>query len=326
MEEPVEIDAFDIDHIRQKCRDAVARHADAQWFFNLTCASKIMGFGALEVAKECHASSWYLDTITRRVVTLSGQSPESDLFKLDVAEYLAGYGRGCKAADAPDERLVTFAKQLARYPAEAMKFRDSLRNSHFSQVRRGQTKSAKLTSQAGFIPAICRQAQAAGLVKDFRQTSVSHEITVEGNGLYSFLDGKWLEVFVYSAACGAGCFDDKRLDVEIPGITGANNNLDLAVTHAASLIIAECKTEKELEPEHLNKLSAIANLVGGNYVGRMFVTSKVVNQHDKSQVQSFNDFCGQAQARRVVVVTGDKLKSLAQIFQQEVKKPTYPRE
>jgi hypothetical protein len=206
-----------------------------------------------------------------------------------------------------------------------MKFRDSLRNSNFSLLSRGQAKTTPLTSRADFIASLCQQAKSAGLVKEFNRTSRGFELTVVGNDLYRFLDGDWLEVFVYSAARDAGCFDDVKLDIRIPGVSGTNN-LDLAATHAASLVIAECKTEKDLKTEHLDKLASIANLVGGNYVGRMFITSKVVNKNDAAQRQSFEAFCGQARNRRVVVVTGEQLRNLEAIFKQEVERPSYARE
>lgn len=325
VEEPVPIDAFDIEQVRQECRAAVARNNDAQWYFNLTCASKIMGFGALEVAKECHASAWYLDTITRRVVTLVGDPPKSDLFQLTVEKYLSGYGRRCVESDEPSEKLFVFAKQLAQRPMEAMRFRDSLRNSGFNSVGRNQTKTVRFNSQARFVSTICEQAKIAGLIKAFTQSNGYFEITVVGNDLYCFLDGEWLEIYVYAKACEANCFDNKKLNIMIPGVSGTNN-LDLAATHSASLIIAECKTEKEFKTEHLDKLNSIANLVGGNYVGRIFITSKEINPYNSSEKRSFDDFCGQAKTRRVVVISGKKLKDLDQIFQEEVKNPTYPRE
>lgn len=325
LEEPALVDAFDIEQIRRKCREAVGRNNDAQWYFNLTCASKIMGFGGLEVAKECSASAWYLDTITRRVVTLVGEPPESNLFKLSVEKYLSGYGRGCIAPDEPSEKLITFAKQLAQRPIDAMKFRDSMRNSGFNSVGRNQAKTGRLTSQARFMSAIFEQSKEAGLLEAFSQSNGYYEITVTGNDLYCFLDGDWLEVYVYAEAQEANCFDDKKMNITIPGVSGTNN-LDLAVTHSASLMIAECKTEKDFKTEHLDKLSSIANLVGGNYVGRMFITSKVVNANNRDEKRSFNDFCEQAKTRRVIVITGDRLKDLKRVFQSEVKRPTYPRE
>lgn len=200
-----------------------------------------------------------------------------------------------------------------------------IRNSNFSLLGHGETKTNPLTSRSEFITSLCQQAKSVGLLREFTRTSSGFELTVVGDDLYRFLDGCWLEVFVYSAARDAGCFDDVKLDIKIPGVSGTNN-LDLAATHAASLVIAECKTEKDLKTEHLDKLASIANLVGGNYVGRLFITSKVMNQHDVAQRQSFDAFCGQARNRRVLVVTGDLLRKLTGILKQEVDRPTYARE
>jgi hypothetical protein len=325
VEDPSEVDAFDIEQIRSVCNMAVERHPDAEWLFNLTCGSKIMGFGAFDVAKAAGAAAWYLDTITRRVVTLSGKAPDKELFQLKVVEYLAGYGRTCSIPAEPNARLLNFAKQLAQRPRDAMRFRDSLRNCGFGQNKASEHMTAPLSAQARYVHHICRNAKTAGLLKDFHIKGQGVEITVEGNNLFRFLDGGWFETFVYSAAIEAQCFDDVKCNLETPGLSGINN-LDLAATHAASFIIAECKTENKLETDHLDKLSSIAALMGGNYVGRMFITSKTINPHDVREVQAYKAFLAQAQSRKVVVVTGDQLSDLPRLFQQEVRSPTYPRE
>lgn len=320
LQEPQTVDAFDIEEIRQSCEKAAAAFPDAEWFFNLTCASKIMGFGALEIARKINASAWYL-TDKRRVVTLCGSAPAGDLFKISVKSYFAGFGRDCVFQLAPSEKLFDFAAYLANSSDKAMRFRDSLRASGFSGNKKGQTKTAILTSQAGFVADFCQRAKNAELVADFRRVGSAFEITAVGCELWNFFNGDWLEYFVYSAAKDARCFDDQKFGVKIPGETG-ENELDLAATVTGSLLLAECKTEKDFNSDHLDKLSSISNLVGGNYVSRVFISSCVVKEY---QEKSFESFCGQAQARRIVVVTGAELKNLKRIFQDEAINPKFKK-
>lgn len=133
------------------------------------------------------------------------------------------------------------------------------------------------------------------------------------------MDGQWLELFGYDAAKQAGCFDDVCYNLAIPiPNQNATNQIDLAATYAASLLIAECKAEEEpFKTAHLDKLSAIANMIGGSFVVKLFITAR-----SRQKTESFLD---QAKARQIVVVTGEQLPDLATILKQETQQPTYAR-
>lgn len=103
----------------------------------------------------------------------------------------------------------------------------------------------------------------------------------------------------------------------------AKNQLDLAATRAASLFIAECKAEKKLfETEHLDQISAIADMIGGSFVVKLFITARSRQKADRQQVAVLLD---QAKARHIVVVTGEQLPNLKDILAKEAKRPTYSR-
>lgn len=321
LQKPIPINAFDLEEIKTACRDSVKKHPDFDWIFNLTCGSKIMGFGAFDIAKELNTSSWYLTT--DRVITLSGNKPDGNLFKIDVEDYFAGYGRKCVFTPEPNANLISFSKYLASKSANAMKFRDTLRNSGFNSLNKDQIKTETLRSQAGYINDFCQKSKQHGLMSSYQRLGNSFEVTASGE-LFKFFNGDWLEYYVYSVANELSCFDDVKFGVKIPSMSG-ENELDLAATNSSSLLIGECKTEKDLKTDNLDKLSSVANLIGGNYVGRLFITSLVINEDDSDAVKSYKSFLGQAEARRIVVVTGKDLPNLSKILIAETTKPKFQR-
>ncbi len=326
LREPIPVNGFSLEEVKTACEEALNGCSDTEWFFNLTPATKIMSFGAYEVARIHSASAWYLDSDSGRTIVLCGNGPDGNLYKLSVADYLASYGRAITAVGQipPKPELIDLACKLAQKPDDAMKFRDTLRNSGFNQVKRHQARQGRLNSQARYLPDMCKAAKHAGLLTDWRYVSGAIELSVTGCDLWQFFDGLWLEIYAYEAAKQAGCFEDVQYSLTTPGEHG-ENQIDLLATRNGVMLIAECKTEKEFRPEHLDKLTAIASLIGDDYVGRLFISSRAVVAEDTALSASFEEFCEQAQSRRIVVVKGDELEDLANILRKEAMKPTFAR-
>jgi len=326
LRDPIPVNGFNIDQVKAACQKTVNDYSETDWVFNLTPATKIMSFGAYEIARGIGASAWYLDSDSSQTIALCGKAPEGSLYKLCVEDYLASYGRTITAfGQVPDPRRTDLACKLALKPEDAMKFRDTLRNSGFNQVKRHQTKQGRLTSQAKYIAEMCEFSYKASLLDKWNNISGGAiEISVDGCDLWQFFDGLWLEIYAYEAAKQAGCFEDVRYGLTTPGEHG-ENQIDLLATRNGVMWIAECKTEKEFQVEHLDKLTAIASLIGDDYVGRLFISSKTIPEGDSNLAKSFSDFCEQARARRIVVVKGDDLKNLPEILKHQALKPTYAR-
>jgi Holliday junction resolvase len=171
---------------------------------------------------------------------------------------------------------------------------------------------------------MCFQSKNFGLIQSYRKVGNDFELTVEGNSLWKFFDGDWLEIFTFQSAIESKCFDYLDYGLKFSG-NGMNNELDLVATSKASLWIAECKTEEDYKVENLEKLSSIASTLGGKYVGRFLILSNFPHPHDEGENKSFESYWQKAKTRDVVVITGHKLKNLPQIFQSEINSPTFPR-
>ncbi|MCG8350235.1 MAG: DUF1887 family protein [Chloroflexales bacterium] len=330
LEAPLAVDAFDTEGIRAVCRNALNKYPEATWVCNITCATTIMSIGAYEAAQQIGASVWYLDTAGGRVVTLARTPPEGNLYHLKVADYMDAYGRRPKEPDAPPPQLIEFAQRLAQQPQEAMDFREALRSASLNSRR----------PHIGTVPAsstfmdFCESAKKAGLISKY-QSLPPHKIQCEttGSQLWKYVDGEWLEVYVWSVARDAGCFDDYRHSLHLPIRTPeetASNEVDLATTYRASLLIAECKTEKKpFDTKYLTKLHAIAAMVGGDFVSRLFIASQSEQYYrHRGLSQKYDAFCSQARAHQIVVVTGEQLRDLDAILRREAgadlkQRPTY---
>jgi len=254
---------------------------------------------------------------------------------LTVEDYFAAYGRQARGANPADEE-VAFARLMAKSPRDAMKLAKGMRNAESKDGRRVFPAPPKN------LDALMNAAQSAGFIHSFKLRTQANrpgygqikECEIEettGKSLVRFATGDWLEVYAWWAAKEAGCFDDYRCVVTIQN-AGAGNELDLAATRAAALLIAECKTDdcafKMIkEKKYIEKLHSIADMVGGNFVTRLLILSQTVPQ-DADEQKSYQSFCEQSRARQVVVVTGEQLKDLPDILRREsgaTGTPTYSR-
>jgi hypothetical protein len=329
LQEQVIVRAFDIESTRTACMTSIKKFPDAEWIFNLTCATKIMSFGAYQVAQENSISAWYLDTDSRSVVTLFGEPPKQDIFSLKVADYMAVYGRQSQLNDfSPTQEQITFSQMLAQHPQEAMAFRKILEHSGVKQ----HAEYIQMQGLTSIHKVFCQEAERVGILAKVRfPTSESAEGQLIDTSFWKFIDGDWLEIYTWSAAQDAGCFDDYHYGVKLPMKHPgeiAKNEIDLAAISAASLLIAECKTEDRKfgkQVPHLDQLRAIASMLGGSFVGTLFISSKISPTDNRGEQSSFESFCSQAKERSIVVVTGEKLQELSAILKKEVIRPTYQR-
>lgn len=327
---PLVVDAFAAADSYMACLGSLMEHRDAEWFVNITCGSKIMGFGVYDASLPMNlpmpVSIWYLDTATRRVVTLKGSPPESDLFSMTVAEYFGSYGRQV-TVKSPTEAQVAFADLLARNPREAMTLAESARNAE------DKGDHFRCFAPSKNLNRILKAARAAGFIDNFKifndrirfrgtiSSTECHLTTPKWELFCKFVNGTWLEVFAWWAASESGAFDDIQCGVEIQN-QKVSNELDLAATSSASLLIAECKTgdqdfKKMRDGLHIEKLHSIADMIGGNFVHKVFITSRRTPSAEKSEFKHFVSFKEQAAARQVVVVTGENLLKLPEILRRE---------
>jgi hypothetical protein len=121
----------------------------------------------------------------------------------------------------------------------------------------------------------------------------------------------------------AGLVDEKHCQWGCSIYEGSlEKEFDLALIYKAQLIVAECKAESnpfQAKKQHLHKLAAKANVLGGSYVGKLFITNQ------SATGGSIKPFLEQAEQYNIVVVTAEQLPEIAQILEKEAKNPKYRR-
>lgn len=357
--DPIAIDAFHPGQIQTTIEEILGKYANTTWWVNITCGTTLMSLGANEAAKkfpECGV--WYLDSNHRRVITLQGEPPQGDVFRLSVGEYLTAYHRQPKPARAEVHltKKLELAQAFYKEREKLWKFKTLLANQDAARLPKDQFSTITFQTSDLWNFDVCQLAVEARLIRTLTPGFESLTIKVFGRDFWNFVNGGWFEFFVWDAARQAGCFDDVQMSVEIPGQFGLNE-LDLAATVSANLLIAECKTDanpflsksaKEKRAEirkgtpgrlpdreslaesgtaYLDKLNSVSSFLGGSYVTKLFICTSPAPHPGRAahDIAPYESFIGQAKERQIIVITGDQLHQLPTILREQAERPTYPR-
>jgi hypothetical protein len=194
---------------------------------------------------------------------------------------------------------------------------------HISQYLRAYGRSFK--NKFSLEDLSCSQETAINIAKDWA-VGKEYNYICANNADHEFVNGHWLEVYVFDAARnikksdGKGMFfSDVRMSIEIPAIDGAINELDVAALYHGQLFIISCKTGKNsLNVSNLDQISAVSGMIGGQYCSRIFVTNQSISPRRVG-------FISQAKNRQIVLVGKKELQKLDEILTREAIRPTYPR-
>ncbi len=316
--DPMVVDAFSYEETHSAASSFFCQLPSANWIVNVTCATTVMSIAAYEVAKEKGLSCWYLDSDSRRVTVLRGAPPGGEVFRVSVSDYIEWYGRKIRpqALESPDEATRKLARRLASDATQTTLFRQSLVKAVSGRRVREQEASKIEIEVSPEGMGIILAAQEAGLVNEVLPLNNGRcQFVLLGAHSLDFLNGGWLEMYVWIVASETGLFapDELCFSFKIPA-SGQENEIDFAAASAGTLLIAECKTDANpFKSSYLDKLTAIAGLIGGNFVGKMLVT----NQTPDLTNSGVQGFFSQAEAKRVVVVTQNEFPNLATIIKKE---------
>jgi hypothetical protein len=152
----------------------------------------------------------------------------------------------------------------------------------------------------------------AGLVKNLTTQRDCPGFNLVSTQVWNFLNGTWLELYACDesreckdAATGAPLFTDSRMSVAID-TEEVSNEIDLAcIDEAGFLLYGSCKTNQKLDQSMLTEIMDRANLFGQSYCAKVFITSR--GSADVDAVSGLRD---QAAARKVPIITGERLPRL----------------
>jgi hypothetical protein len=311
------IDPYNEQNIKSACRAALQRYPDAEWVMHFTSSPKVVGIYAHDIAREYNIPYWFLDTDGKQVISLVRESIDDinyeKLYKATVEEYIGAYGRTYEIPKAATYRQ----KAESWFPIAKILAQDTQMTEIFLKAIRGRRSlDIQVNEEAD---SLLQQLEYSGVLtigaKDTKRALI--ECSIRDGEMLDFLSGDWLEVYVWAEATNAGFADDcqwgYKIVADIP-----SNELDLALTYKARLLIAECKTSgKPFNNDYLYKLHSISDLIGGNYVRQIFITH-YPRPESREEKEKFDNFCQQANIRRVSVITGDQLLDIRNILQQQI--------
>jgi len=251
--QPRLVPAFDMQHIVGACQQVINSHPEAEILFNVTCATKVMGIAAYEVAKQAKQQAIYVDTAHARFLNLTDLNEQPMPIRIGLADYLGFYGRhphkvfSFDKLSIPEETALDAAAYLAEAGMAAVETLALMRRQDRGKGRR----SIKLKRLPGLEQwdVLCKLNQF-GLIPDLsRSPDDTVRYVIANDADWGFLDGTWLEAHVWHQATkcadGQGCplFNECDLSMEIPTQAGARKEIDVACIYQGQLLHCSCKSE-----------------------------------------------------------------------------------
>lgn len=339
------VDAYDLDKAIEVCREELNacrekfRESDPdvewEWIFTITSAPKILAFAAYEIAKDLEVPCWFSASLQEKVVSLIKEYKVDTerFFHLSFNDYIKIQGRTCRKKEPQIPRYRETVEAWADVAEKLALSSETYQLSpiFYSHMKRKDKNLGDAVRDPMCLPS---NIEDLSLVKWLvKRGMLKIGKACEGGTLYRFNSkeaahflgtGDWLEVYVWdqiNKVDDKPFADDCRWGYEIPKNT-VKNELDIALMYKAQLVVAECKTDEqpfEGKKNYLQKIDAVADQLGGDYVSKVFVT----NQPGKGE--SYNIFCKQADQRNIKVVTRESLHEIGKIMKKQAIYPTFPR-
>ena len=297
-----------------------------EWVFAIGSAPKITGIAAYEVAKKRGIPCLVVDTLHEKVVSLVKDVEtdvdvnEQELFHPDVPNYMRIQRRTYRI---DNEKIANYRATVEGWGHIAQELALSPETPSFTDTMRDK--------KAGTLVPLPPELIGSPLILALEKYGLLEvKPNIQGETCCSFKSsqaakfagtGDWLEIFVWHEAKKAGFADDCQWGYKIIDGT-AENELDLALTYNAQLLIGECKTDYNPfkgKRSYLDTLDSNAHLLGGNFVTKIFITNQ---PKTREGYESFNE---QADKRRIVVLTAEDLPTIREHLKEQAKNPTYPR-
>ncbi len=226
----------------------------------------------------------------------------------------------------PTERRAA-AQLLARAGEAGSRLIAALRAAGLMQGRAGRLRMKALDVEARRLLRDLATTRVVADLIEHMDGSASCRIPAAGEA--TFLNGDWLEEYVLAVAEALRGQEPDLFDTAGQGVKfrsgTAEREVDFMALRGGTPLIASCKTGADpWKKEDLDELAAVAQLLGGNYVTRLFITHQSPPLSPSPQSPDpYEQFREQARRLRIVPVTGRELGRLAEILRKELRDPTY---
>ncbi len=316
------VKSYDFQEVRQACIDACQPYPQAEWDWVISIGScpKIMGIAAYEVAKEMNIPCIYIDTQHETIVSpvkALGISAD-EFFHMTVKDYMKIYRR---ERNILKPEKVQYRKVVEKWGNIARTMALSPDTPAFTKLMHDVKAKVPVPfpSTALATSSLLQELEGYGVIKTTQEpdgTMICEFTTVHSA---QFLGtGDWLELYVWHEVKESGFANDYQWGYVIK--SAADNEIDVVLTYRAQLIFAECKTNKEpFETKLLDPINSKAEMLGGPYVTKIFVTNASKTQ------KGYANFCEQAKLRKIVVATAEDLPNIGSFLKKQAEAPDFPR-
>ncbi len=334
--EPRYLSAYDLVANRNACLAIGQTYPDAEVIFDPTSAPKVMGFAAYEVARFLHQRAVIVDTANGRIIDLVPPTAATIPITISLEQYLACYGRrpvptfDFDKLSISRQQAIEAAHYLGTGGLEIVEALARLRS--WSQGKGKRTIPFKKTKPLSVeLRGVLQRLETFGLIANLQERDDGRvRYTILNDADWKYLDGTWLEVFVWDQArrCqdnqGNPLLQEQELgfSFEIPS-EGARKEIDVGCVYHGQFIHASCKTEANpFKTRYLDELRAVSSLVGGRFTSRLFVTNAFPPPEGDPD---YAKFLAQAKDREIVIVSGKELPDVAAVLRQQTLHPQYWR-
>ena len=315
----VAIDPSKEDDVKTRCSEALASQSDAEWVIHFTGAPKTVGIFAYEVARDHNIPYCFLNTDSSQVVSLvkNIDIDTKKLYNASVEEYMLSYGRECKI----HKGNAYVEKAQAWYPvAELLVDNYTETKALLKDLRKAQNNKHSLKPSISVkAQRLVQELQDYDFLAIDKRNADEIACVLKDDDRRKFLHGDWLEVYVWHKVHQEDFVDDclwgRSINVNELQNLISSNELDISLTYKARLLIGECKTSADpFDSEYLDKLYAISNFIGKDYVRQVFIT----DHRPLKSNRRFKSFSHQAEIRNIKVVTGEQLSEIGTLLKEEI--------
>ncbi len=311
----------------------VAEHSGLQPVIGLTGCPLPMSIAAYEAGRQLNCPVLYVNTGGAEIVDFTQPDQLEPLrVRFDIKDFLAICGLQAVAKRKPrclstsTERIVA-ARVLGAAGKAGTALIAALRMAGLLPARTRRLHPGALDEDGRLLlQELAAQHILTGLA-EMSDGSVSYIIPAAGE--HAFLNGDWLEEYVWEVAEGLRRQEPGLFDATGKGVVfrsgAAVREIDFIALRGGVPLIASCKSGAEpWQKQDLDEVAAIAQLLGGAYAIRLFITNQPppASSHP-NMADPYAQFQEQASRQRVVLVSGQEIGRLPEILRKEMLTPTY---
>jgi hypothetical protein len=301
---PVPVDPMSPSSVHEICQTVIHEYGGPQNVtINFTSGTKPMSIGAYLAGQTEGAPMLYVDTEYEQIYSHQGEMlycKPFDLEPISVFQGLGVHGRPVNEAEtlknALSEAEIRLANLILDHRSEGLQHLPAIHELMVKAQGKAQGNPGEYRVPWDALPPL-----------DWLYTAMQNDNTgfihrdgneaIFNNPAFRFLNGRWLEAYVYLALLRDGRFMDVRSQVVVEGVP---NELDVACTLNGKLGIIECKAAtlyKEKRPDgkkkkspgndFLNRLKALQATLTGTFGKSFLVTmeSKLGNPLQKRALE-----------------------------------------